>query len=642
MYLKLLIIITLTIFSISQSIGQNELTTNSKRAAKRFYEAIDLYNINNDRGALEKLKLAIGIDDNFVEAYLFIADIHFGYKDYEKEIVMLKKAIEISPNYNKKNYFNIAQAYILVGNYEEALDNFNHYLSLDPSGKVIEVAENYISNCEYALEALENPVIFNPINLGVNVNTLYDDIMPSLTADEETMVTTVVLPIDPNFEYNIYNSQEDFFISHKVKSKWSTSKNMGHPVNTPKNEGAQSISVDGKIMVFAACDRSDGAGSCDIYFSKKQGNNWSKPINIGPPINTGAWESQPSLSSDGRSIYFASNRPGGYGMKDIWVSHLDKEGYWSDPVNLGPNINTKKVDASPFIHPDNSTLYFSSNGHTGMGGYDLFFSRITEEGDFPLPFNLGYPINTFKDEEFMIVNAKGDKAYFSSNRPDSRRKDIYFFELYEEARPIPVSYLKGHVFDSNNQHPVNAKFELIDLETSETIIESFSGSDGEYFICLPTNKNYALNVSKDNYLFYSANFSLKGIFNAVRPFIIDVSLKPIEQGKSVILENVFYETDSYILKSESMVELNKLSEFLKKNNGINIEIGGHTDNSGTKEHNLNLSRNRARSVYSYLIEDGINQERLKFVGYGMRKPIADNTTKEGKAKNRRTEFTIIN
>ena len=641
MQFKFLLFLCATLLYTSVLTGQDELTTKSRKAANKFYNAIELYNFKNDKGALEELKEAVSIDNQFVEAYLFMADIYNGFYEYENEIIVLKKAISISPDFNLTSYFNLGGAYLLTGNYKEASENLIYFLSLDPQEKYISEANKKLDNCDFAISAMENPVEFDPVNLGFKVNTQYNDIMPSLTADEEILVTTVVLPIDPNYEYSDMNSQEDFFISRKINGEWSPSKNMGYPINTPDNEGAQSISADGRTMVFAACEKADGAGSCDIYFSRKTGNEWSNPVNMGPPINTPYWESQPSLSSDGRTIYFVSNRTDGYGKKDIWVSTIDEEGYWKNPVNLGPKINTKDNDASPFMHPDNQTLYFSSDGRIGMGGFDIFLSRKDTTGNFTDPQNLGYPINTYKDEEFMIVNAKGNQAYFSSNRDGSRMKDIFSFNLYEEARPIPVSYVKGHVFDSENQLPVNARFELIDLETSKTIIKSFSGSDGEYLVCLPSNKNYAFNVSKPGYLFHSGNFSLKGIYNATRPYNLDISLKKIEEGKSVILENIFFEVDSYVLMPESKAELVKLIEFLTNNSTLRIEIGGYTDNTGTPEYNDKLSSDRARAVYEYLINEKIESTRLTYKGYGMRKPIDDNNTESGRSKNRRTEFTII-
>ncbi|MEA3443126.1 MAG: OmpA family protein, partial [Bacteroidota bacterium] len=544
----------------------------------------------------------------------------------------------------KKSYLNLGLAYFLTGQYQPAYDNLLKFLKTGPKEKFIAETEFHIACCEFALDAIENPVDFDPVNMGDAVNSEFNDYMPSISADEEVLVTTVELPLEPNMpQYSNKRVQEDFFISYKNNGIWSKAVNMGKPINTPRNEGAQTVSSDGRIMLFTSCFRDDCIGrSCDIFFTVKNKYGWEPPRNIGKPINTHAWESQPSLSSNGKCIYFTSGRPGGYGGKDLWKSELGNDGYWQEPVNLGSEINTKHDEVSPFMHPDNQTLYFASNGHVGMGGFDLFQTKKDEKDEFSRPKNLGYPINTFKNDEYLIVNAKGDLAYFASDRPGSRKRDIYTFVLYKEARPNPVTYVKGMVYDAASKELLSANIELIDLEDTKKINEIKSSKfDGQYLVCLPVDQNYAFNVSKDGYLFHSENFSLKNLEDPSKPFLIDIGLKKIEAGISVVLKNIFYETDSYALKPESKTELNKLLAFLNKNPGIKIEIGGHTDNIGTKEYNLELSENRAKSVNDYLIAQGIDKERLNFKGYGMSKPIDTNETEEGRATNRRTEFMII-
>ena len=642
MFQKIIISILLSLFAISSIIAQPKLSTNSRKAKKMFNEAVSFYNRKDDNSAIKSLKDAIKKDDKFIEAYLLLGDIYYYHSEYNKEIDMLKRVIEIKPDYNTKNYMNLGQAYLLIGDYQSSLQNLLIYVSKEKSQRKVTFAESYINTCEFALDAIENPVEFNPINLGPKVNTKYNDYMPSITADEEVLVTTVDIPISLKHQHTQQNSQEDFFICYKNKEEWSVAQNMGKPLNTEGNEGSQSIMVDGKTMVFAACNREDGKGSCDIYFSKKIGNSWTPAQNMGYPINTSAWESQPSISSDGRTLYFVSNRKGGFGDKDIWMSQLGDDGYWQDPVNLGSEINTPEMDASPFIHADNQTLYFSSTGHIGMGGFDLFFSKQLTDGTFTKPVNLGYPINTFKDEEYLIVNAKGDKAYFSSNRPDSRKRDIYEFELYNEIRPTEVTYVKGIIYDAINNNGIKTTIELIDLSTSKKVLTSYSDKkNGQYLICLTTNTNYAFNVSKNGYLFHSENFSLKVRNEISEPYKMDIALSPIETGKSVVLKNIFFNTDSYNIKQESYSELDKLVSFMNLNIGIKIEVGGHTDNVGLKEYNLTLSTNRAESVYNYLALKGIKKERLSFKGYGMTMPIVNNDTSENRARNRRTEFKII-
>ncbi len=641
---RISIFLTFVLIVFAQLDAQDKLSTKSKKAKKKFESALNYYDLRNDYQAIEELKSAIKADDNFIEAYLLLADIFFSLSDYENEIIQLEKAISINPNAAQKSYLNLGLAYFLTGQYQPAHTNLTKFLETKPKAKFIPETEYYLACCDFALESIESPVDYDPINMGESVNTAYNDYMPSLTADEETLVTTVALPVDQSIPYGSNtNIQEDFFVSFKKDGKWSEAMNMGKPVNTPGNEGAQTISSDGRIMLFTACHRPDRIGrSCDIYFSTKSNYGWSSPKNIGQPINSPAWESQPSISSNGKCIYFTSGRPGGYGGKDLWKSELGTDGYWQEPVNLGPNINTGNDEVSPFIHPDNQTLYFSSNGHVGMGGYDIFKSQMEKEGEFVEVQNLGFPINTFKNEEYLIVNAKGDLAYFASDRPGSRMKDIYHFELYKEARPLPVTYVKGTIYDAQTNELLSADIELIDLDDSESTTETSSGNNnGKYLVCLPSERNYAFNISKDGYLFHSENFSLKNLDDPSKPYLIDIGLRRIQAGKAVVLKNIFFETDSYALKDESKAELGKLLTFLNDNPEIRIEISGHTDNVGTMAYNLELSGNRAKSVYEYLIDKGTEKSRLTFKGYGMTKPIDSNETEDGRAANRRTEFMII-
>jgi outer membrane protein OmpA-like peptidoglycan-associated protein len=358
-------------------------------------------------------------------------------------------------------------------------------------------------------------------------------------------------------------------------------------------------------------------------------------------INTRAKETQPYITGDGRTLFFVSSRPGGYGAGDIYESRLGDDGKWSEPKNLGPNINTDMDEERPFIHPDGVTLYFTSRGHEGMGGADLYMSHREVDGTWGKAVNLGYPINTPGDEIGIYVTTDGKWAYFASEQPDTRGgMDIYKFEMPDGIKPSPVSYVKGTVTDKANGGPLGTKIQFFDLNTG--YIYSSASSDpktGEYLATLPAGRNYACQISKEGYLFYSANFSLQNVKEGL-PYIMDIQLQKIQVGSTVVLNNIFFETDKYELKEESKTELNTLIELLTKNPSLKIEIGGHTDNSGIEKDNENLSQNRAKSVYDYLIEKGISADRLSYKGYAATKPVADNKTPEGRAKNRRTEFVV--
>lgn len=395
-------------------------------------------------------------------------------------------------------------------------------------------------------------------------------------------------------------------------------------------------------MFFTGCNRPDGLGRCDIYLSRREGKGWSKPFNLGNPVNSGSWESQPSLSADGKTLYFVSNRPGGLGSYDIWKAELKEGGGWTSPVNLGPAINTVYDEHSPFIHPDGETLYFASNGWPGLGNKDIFISRKNKTG-WQKPENLGYPINTFGEESGLFVNSNGKTAFFSAEKPEGfGGMDIYSFNLPEKLRPSLVTYVKGMVFDKKTNEPLDAQIKIENIQTDELVYDDFSDSEnGEFLATMPTGKRFALTIEKEGYLFYSANFSLDKPALADKPFSIRVPLEKLETGAMVVLNNVFFDTNKFNLLSESKIELQHLINFLNKNKTVHIRIEGHTDNVGDKKANQLLSENRAKAVYNYLISNKINPERLLFKGYGDNKPIADNATANGRQNNRRTEFTIV-
>jgi len=660
---RIFLLILLIAVACSFSKAQYNYTSSNKKAVAAYQSALNAFDTFDYPKATEYLEKAIKYEKNFIEAYLVLAEVNIDLNKRKEAISNYKRAIEINPDFFPGMYLSLAQLEMFEYDFESAKKYLEKYLSFkNLKPEVIALAKSRIASCDFGMWAIKNPVPFNPVNLGDSINTEYDEYWPVLTADEQTLVITRLIPVDTkkeneNKEYisdedvapsynpqmpNLNKVQEDFFISHRVNEFWTKAVNAGKPLNTEGNEGAQSILVDGTVMYFTACNRTGGFGRCDIYYSSKSGKEWSEPLNVGSKVNSKDWDAQPSVSSDGKTLYFVSNRAGGLGKKDIWMSVKDENGNWSEPFNLGEKINTAGDEQSPFIHPDNKTLYFSSEGKTGMGGYDLFKVSRNENGTWAEPVNLGYPINTVFDEIGLIVNAKGDKAYFASDRYSEKGRDIFEFDLYKEARPNTVSYLKGKVFDEESKIELEAHFELINLESKETIIEAKSDKEsGEFLVCIPANHDYALNVSKEGYLFYSDNFSLKGVFEITNPFLKDVALKPIKIGETIILKNVFYATDSYELVDKSVVELEKLLEFLTKNPTVSIEISGHTDNVGTSEYNKILSENRAKSVYNFLVEKGIDKKRLTYIGYGEEKPIAVNDTDEGKSQNRRTEIKII-
>ncbi len=613
----------------------------SPRAARLYGEGYRNFRIMEYETAIRYLNEAIRVEPDFLQAYFILGEIYYEQNNYEEAIRVYERVISIDTVFLPEVFLYIAEMELKTGKYDASAGHSGRYISY-PGRRpdFLRKAQKIYDNASFASQAVKNPVPFNPVNLGDSINTGLDEYWPSLTADEQMLVFTVLLPRQGELRPGDDRMHEDFYISMRQDSIWRKAVNAGPPLNTLRNEGAQSVTADGKYMFFTACNKPDGMGSCDIYLSRRLEHGWSTPVNLGYPVNTTAWEVQPSISPDGNTLFFVSNRKGGKGRMDIWMSHLQEDGSWTMPVNLGNNINTGDDENSPFIHPDNQTLYFSSNGHVGMGGLDIFRSKRINDTTWTQPVNLGYPINTNFDETGLIVNARGDMAYYASDRIPEKRRDIFQFELYPDARPVLVTYMKGTVFDKDTRRRLTARFELIDLKTSELVMEALADASGEFLVCIPSDRDYALNVSHEGYLFYSENFTLTGEHRMTDPVLKDIPLTPIRIGGVTVLKNIFFEFDSYLLLEESKVELDKLVEFLKENKSIRVEIGGHTDQQGTDEYNQVLSENRAREVYRYLVDRSITPGRLSYKGYGESQPVDTSLTPEGMARNRRTELKV--
>ncbi len=635
--MKRLLLLILTLVTALAGIGQQYQPEKVNAKAVKLYEqAIEAARADDFKKGIDLLKQAVQVSPDYADAWLSIAGMYGELKDYDNAIFHYEKARAIDSMYFRD--YNLPYSINLAGKgrFADALAAVNKFSTINDLNESSLKAAAYRTRCyRFAVDESQKPALqqyqFQPINLGDSVNTAVSEYFPSLTIDNEQLI----------FTRRVNNNNEDFFETKKKADHWTTARGLTGAINSNLNEGAQTLSQDGEWLIFTGCNFPDGLGSCDLYVSFLGADGWSEPENLGNRINTEFWESAPSLSPDKKDLYFASRRSDGYGGSDIWVSHLQPNGRWTEPENLGPEINTSGDETCPFIHADNQTLYFVSNGLQGYGGDDLFMARKGPKGNFSLPRNLGYPINTIENEGSLVITADGSTAYYAADQADSRGGlDLYTFTMRPDVRPVKTLWIRGKVFDANTKKGLPSSMELTDISTRQVISQVQTDETGNYLITLPVGRDYAFNVNRKGYLLFSERFAL----SEKAPdstYHIDIPLQPITANASVVLKNIFFETNSTVLNEKSQVELDKLVQMLKDNPSIGIQINGYTDNIGKAADNLKLSNGRAQSVVTYLIKNGIDAKRLKFQGFGADKPIADNKTEEGRAQNRRTEVIVL-
>lgn len=608
-----------------------------KKARELFNEGLAMQSYGEYDEAILLFDQALKKAPNYIDARDALANTYQIKREYANAITHYKKILELKSDHIFALY-ELGDIYFNLDNLDSSDYYYKSFLQENNTDdKYANIARQTLENIDYAKYAKAHPVNITPINLGPSINTVEQEYSPAFSIDEQTIYIT-----RREGDLSDASGNEDIYYASKNNEQWNPIRNLGPPINTIENEGAFCVSANARYIFFTSCSRSGGVGQCDIWVTVDENGKWSEPKNLQKPVNSKYWESQPSISSDGRVLYFASDRPGGFGGIDIWMSKFSEKG-WEEPINLGKEINTSKDEQFPFIHSDNTTLYFSSEGHLGMGKSDIFITHLKPDGTFDKPKNVGYPINSTGYDWNMIVARDGKTAYYSSDKkPDGKGGlDIYSFELPPELRAQQVSYVRGTVIDAKTKKPLAAQIVLSPLDNSQSTTSYTDAVKGQFIVPLKADLQYALTIDKKDYLFHSEYFDMPNV-PSNKPFDIKIELQKLEVGNTVVLNNIFFDTDKFELKSNSTAELQKLKDFMTQNTAVKIEIGGHTDNKGNATNNIKLSENRAKSVYNYLIANGIAQNRLMYKGYGDLIPKESNTTERGRTKNRRTEFKIIN
>ncbi len=498
-------------------------------------------------------------------------------------------------------------------------------------------------------------------NLGENINSPYDDYAPAVTAGGSLFFTSRRLN-PKRLDYG-----DDVYRTSHIGRDWEKPEYLSDQVNTPESQGSISISADGRTLFVALCSQPDGFGKCDIYAAEwnDKGTEWTKARNLNNPegkdlrgttivdnfdqINTTYWESQPSISNDGRVLYFVSDRPGGFGGTDIWMCRKGDDGVWGPPLNLGPDVNTKGDERTPSISFDNRTLYFASDGfpdndrEKSMGGFDLYVTRWQGQR-WSRPMNLGYPINTPSDDIYIASTLMGDTLYFASDRPGGYGKFDLYMLLSPPYPPDAVVYVSGVITDVETGQPLaSTPVTVEDYGTGETIVKYSSLESGQFQFPIPAGKSYRISAEQKGYIFKSEIFEVPEL-TTYRRLTKNIALDPIPPVVTVPPKTnltVLFDFDKAELRPESKPELDRAMRFILQNPGRKFEVSAHTDALGTEEYNLDLSERRASAVRRYLVDHGIPADIIFAKGYGESQPIDDNGTPQGRQRNRRVELTVV-
>lgn len=662
----------LIIFSALQSFGQDYddfdkdscYVTESKKAIKKYKKAVTLLRKYETKEAISLLKEALEIDTEYVDAHWRLGKIYFNQRRMKDARKYFEAVISICPYYDIYAYYYLGRISYGREEWSTAIDHLKIFLEdVDKikSDRDYNHATDMLEQAEFFKGIYSSTVPFEPRVVN-KISTSADEYLSIITADNELSFFTRKVKkegrrgaIDYGIEY------EEYFMMAKrgADGKFGTGKQLPEPFNTFDNEGGATLTIQNDELFYTVCQfvriGKWDYYNCDIYTSRFEYGYWTdiEKLDTNGINRDDSWESQPTITSDGNTLYFASDRDGGYGGTDIYMITRDENGVWGKPVNLGKRVNTAGNEKSPFIHTDSQTLYFSSSdrvgendsiykGHRGLGGFDIFYIRLDK--GWKEPKNIGYPINSEHDDISFFVSTDGKTGYFASNKLDGVGGwDLYEFDLYEEARPQEVLFIKGTINEEErpewSDEPIPAKVELKNIETNEVLDIEVDSITGSYVAATLFKNDFVITVKQEDYT-YQSRYIDKDSSEFHKPVEINFEMEKVKVGSSYRLHDIYFAYNSDELSEKSLFILDEFIIFLNENPNVKIDIHGHTDNIGNDAFNLDLSERRARSVYNYLVEQGIDPSRLSSKGYGESKPVASNNTSEGRAKNRRTEFVI--
>ncbi|MFZ1791580.1 MAG: OmpA family protein [Saprospiraceae bacterium] len=633
---KILLFAIVSTFLVSCSTTK-QVKPSSKLSNEELMASSDLqYRQNNVEGALSSLDQVLQTEPNNAKALSRKGAILYNQNKKTEAFEYLQKAVAADQTNDADILFSAFMAADAVESLPLAITYGERLQKLPNLTSARQIKVNQmLAQIKLKQKFFNNAQDMKLEKLPSEINTTNLEYLPRISLNDESLF----------FVRKVYDKEMIYVSTKNGDTLWSEASPF-EAWASMESAGAFSIAEDKSRAILTLCYHPKGIGSCDLFLSRKVNGLWSQPAHLGDVINSREWDAQPCFSADGSRIYFSSTRKGGYGGSDIYVINI-VENKWQEPVNLGPNINSPGNDDAPFIHADGQTLYFRSDGWPGMGSYDLFMTRLDQDGKvYTDPVNLGHPINTAGDDGAFALSPNGKTAYyatdyFSKQSNEIPNLDIITFTLPESLRSIPTTYLLLEIVDAKTEKTIAAEFEIIDLSTSHKLTKSQHLPNISRPIPIKSGSNLGLFIQKNGYLPHSENFKPEFGRTADEPYKLVVKLQPITERQPIVLNNIFFDTNSSKLKSESYPELDKLVGMLQNEPQMKIKLLGHTDSIGEENDNQLLSENRAKSVYQYLIDHGITTSRLSYQGLGETKPIASNDTEEGRFMNRRTEFIVV-
>ncbi|UTW65968.1 OmpA family protein [bacterium SCSIO 12643] len=648
----------------------------NKKAVKAYEKAIDKKKYSY-KERMMFFREALTLDEDFTMAiwektFAQIKHARSKQKPYQKTEEDLKRVVEACPEIHSAAYYFLGEINMNKDDYEAAAKYYDAFIrfSSDDDSKYerrydeqMEMAKENLKLAQFLAYQYANPHPFNAEKIVPLSQDESDEYLPAISPDNEVMLFTRRVEVKQNMKESYIKSDrivkvERFSVSNYTNGEFVKGQAFGPPfnMNTEANYGGSAISANNREIYYTVCEPYQGKMNCDIYYSKYEfspktegGNSewhWTKPKNLGPNINTNeGWESQPTISKDGKWMMYAVYREGTRGI-DIFQSKRQADGTWGKGQSMGEPINTAGNEKSPFFHSDDKTLYFASkNGHMGMGGYDVFVSRF-EDGKWTVPLNLGYPLNTPEDEHGYVVSLDGKTAYFGSASPFNGGKgkslDIYSVALPKKIRPEKVMLVKGTVKTIKGEAPKNAKIELRNTKTQEVEsveVDTISGSFTA-IVNVEDSADYVVTAKGEDLAFNNKLIKAPKEGEPIKTKV-DVKVEKSRMGQHITIENIHFATNSADLSADSRASLDALIAYMKEHPTFKVSIEGHTDNVGDARANLALSTDRAYSVMAYLQENGVSHKNLKFKGWGSAKPITSNSTAQGRAKNRRIEIVVL-